>query len=69
MIDEVRATIAELAAAEPLRGLPQVPYPATITETRAVSAQALVAWRGNQYSVTPQLARSSVTVSKRLGEP
>ena len=69
VIDEVRATIAEHAEAEPLRVLPQVAYPATITETRVVSAQALVAWRGNHYSVTPQLALSSVTVSQRLGEP
>lgn len=46
-----------------------MPYPATITETRVVSAQALVAWRGNHYSVAPQLARSTVTVSQRLGEP
>jgi hypothetical protein len=34
-----------------------------------VWAQALVAWRGNRYSVAPQLARSTVTVSQRLGEP
>ena len=69
VVDEVRATIAEHAAAEPLRPVPPVPYPATITQTRVVSAQALVAWRGNHYSVAPQLARSTVTVSQRLGEP
>jgi len=69
VIDEVRTTIAEHAAAEPLRPVPQVAYPATITETRIASAQALIAWRGNHYSVTPQLARSSVSVSQRLGEP
>lgn len=69
VIDEVRASIAEHAAAEPLRPVPHLPYPATVTETRVVSAQALVAWRGNRYSVAPQLARSTVTVSQRLGEP
>lgn len=69
VIDEVRASIAEHAAAEPLRPVPPVPYPATISEERVVSAQALVAWRGNHYSVTPQLAKSTVTVAQRLGEP
>ena len=69
VFDEVRASIAEHTAAEPLRPVPHVPYPATITATRVVSAQASVAWRGNRYSVAPQLARSTVTVSQRLGEP
>lgn len=69
VIDEVKATIAEHAAAEPLRPMPTVPFPATITESRKVSAQALVAWRGNHYSVAPQLAHSTVSVSQRLGEP
>lgn len=68
VIDEVRATIAEHAAAEPLRPVPVAPYPAVITESRVVSAQALVAWRGNRYSVAPQLARSTVTVIQRLGQ-
>lgn len=68
VLDDVRATIVEHAAAEPLRPVPEVAYPATITETRIISAQALIAWRGNHYSVPPQLARSSVTVSQRLGE-
>lgn len=68
VIDGVRVTIAEHAAAEPLRPMPAAAYPATITEQRRVSAQALVAWRGNRYSVHPQLALSMVTVSQRLGE-
>src|SRR5690606_42086679 len=42
--------------------------PATITEERTVSAQAVVAWRGNFYAVPPELARAQVTVSQRLGE-
>lgn len=67
-IDGVRASIAEHAGREQLRQVPRVPFPATLTESRVVSAQALVAWRGNRYSVTPQLAGSAVTVSVRLGE-
>jgi hypothetical protein len=68
-IDGVRASIAEHAGGEQLRGAPRVPFPATVTESRVVSAQALVAWRGNRYSVAPQLAGSAVAVSGRLGEP
>ena len=68
-IDGIRKPIVEHAADEPLRPAPLVPYPATINESRLVSAQALVAWRGNRYSVTPQLAHATVTVSQRLGEP
>ena len=67
--DGVRASIAEHAGREQLREAPRVPFPATLTESRVVSAQALVAWRGNRYSVTPQLAGSTVTVSERLGDP
>ena len=44
-----------------------MPFPATITEQRTVTAQALVAWRGNFYSVPPKLARARVRVSQRLG--
>lgn len=68
IIDGVRASIAEHAATELLREPPRTPFPATLTESRIVSAQALVAWRGNRYSVAPQLAHSTVTVSQRLGE-
>jgi hypothetical protein len=34
---------------------------------RVVSAQALVAYRGNTYSVPPGLAGTTVTVGHRLG--
>lgn len=68
-IDGVRASIAEHAATEQLCAAPRVPYPATLTESRVVSAQALVSWRGNRYSVAPQLAGSTVVVSQRLGDP
>ena len=34
-----------------------------------MSAQALVSFRGNRYSVPPELANGPVTVSHRLGSP
>jgi hypothetical protein len=52
---------------EPLRTVPPVPFPATLSVTRTVSAQALVAFRGNRYSVAPELARAAVIVRCRLG--
>ena len=64
-----RATVLTVAEREQLAPVPTVPFPATISEERVVSAQALVAWRGNFYSVPPELARAHVTVSQRLGEP
>lgn len=67
-IDGTRTSIAEHAAGELLRQAPRMPYPATVTESRVVSAQALVSWRGNRYSVAPQLAGSTVSVSQRLGQ-
>ena len=35
--------------------------------TRVVSAQALVSFRGNRYSVPPELVAASVSVTVRLG--
>src|SRR5664280_3063156 len=46
---------------------PALPYPATVAVTRTVSAQALVAYRGNAYSVPPGLAGTTVQVAHRLG--
>ncbi|MFC4905555.1 IS21 family transposase [Kocuria oceani] len=66
---EGRTTVAALAAAESLGALPPVPFPAVTTVERKVSAQALVAYRGNSYSVAPELAHATVTVIARLGEP
>src|SRR5690606_16564186 len=63
-----KASVLTIAQREPLAPVPSTPFPATITEERTVSAQALVAWRGNFYSVPPELARAQVTVSQRLGE-
>ena len=62
-----KATVATVAAAEPLRPAPATPFPATLSVERTVSAQALVAYRGNFYSVPPELAGAPVTVSVRLG--
>jgi transposase len=62
-----RVSVGELAAAEPLRPVPAVPFPAEITAARTVTAQALVAFRGNTYSVPPGLGGTTVTVTHRLG--
>ncbi len=42
-----RSTIATIAAAEPLRAV-GAPFPALLSVTRTVSAQALVSYRGNR---------------------
>ncbi len=62
-----KATVATVAANEPLRPAPATPFPATVTVERKASAQALVPYRGNFYSVPPELALATVTVSVRLG--
>jgi len=61
-----RATVGTLAKAEPLAPMP-TPFPAVLTLPRVVSAQALVSFRGNRYSVPPELHGSTVSVSVRLG--
>ncbi|WP_424348237.1 Mu transposase domain-containing protein [Kocuria sp. CH-021] len=66
---EGTTTVGALACTEPLGALPPVPFPAVTTVTRKVLAQALVAYRGNSYSVAPELAHATVTVIARLGEP
>jgi transposase len=62
-----RASVGDLAAAEPLAPVPAVPFPAELAAARTVSAQALVAFRGNSYSVPPGLGGAAVTVRHRLG--
>jgi transposase len=62
-----KATVATLAAGEPLQPVPPEPFPATVCQQRTASAQALVAYRGNRYSVPPELAGATVSVSVRLG--
>lgn len=68
VIDGVRAAVAVHAQRERLRPVPPVPFPAAITVERQVSANARVAYRGNLYSVPPELAHSAVTVTVRLGD-
>ena len=65
VIGELRATVAGHAANERLRSMPP-PFPATLRVERRVSAQALVAFRGNRYSVPPELAHTTVTVTRLL---
>ena len=65
--DGERTTVGALAAAEPLAPLPAVPFPAVIEDMRVVSAQALVSWRGNVYSVPPGHGGQQVTVRYQLG--
>jgi hypothetical protein len=61
-----KSTVATVAGAEPLAPLPG-PFPAVLAVQRVASAQALVSFRGNHYSVPPELARAPITVSHRLG--
>ena len=61
-----RSSVAVLAAAEPLAAVP-APYPVVITEDRTASRQALVSYRGNRYSVPPELAGAQVIVSHPIG--
>lgn len=63
---EGRVTVAALATAEPLAPVP-APFPAVLTVQRVVSAQALVAYAGNRYSVPPELHGATVSVLVRLG--
>ena len=63
-----RATVATHAAREKLM-VPPAPFPATLTVERKVTAQALVAFRGNRYSTPPELAHTVVNVAWRLGTP
>ena len=46
--------------------LPATAYPAILTETRGVP-QALVSYRGNRYSVPPELAGAQVSLTRVLG--
>jgi hypothetical protein len=62
------ATIAELAAQEPLLALSAAPFPAQLEAERIVSRTAMVAFEGNRYSVPPGHIGQTVTVRARLGE-
>jgi transposase len=60
-------TAKAMFAAERLRSLPPVVFPVIVTEERTATRQALIDWRGNRYSVPPELAASRVIVQQRLG--
>ncbi len=61
-----RASVATVAAREPLRRMPAEPYPAILAEPRVASRQAMISWRGNRYSVPPELAAATVIVAQPL---
>lgn len=60
-------TAAAMFAAERLRPLPVGVFPVVVSEQRTATRQALIDWRGNRYSVPPELAAAKVTVQQRLG--
>jgi hypothetical protein len=64
---EGKSTVAAIADTEPLAPVPAAPYPVIIAEQRSASRQALVAYRGNRYSVPPELAMATVMVSRPVG--
>lgn len=61
------STAKAMFANERLRPLPPVVFPVTVTEERTATRQALVDWRGNRYSVPPELAATTVIVRQRFG--
>ncbi|MGH3630663.1 MAG: Mu transposase domain-containing protein, partial [Sciscionella sp.] len=63
-----KSTVATVAKLEPLREPPATAYPVIVSDARLVSRQALVSYRGNRYSVPPELAAASVTVSHPVGD-
>ena len=64
---EGTTTAAAMFAAERLRPLPVTVFPVVVTEERTATRQALIDWRGNRYSVPPELAAAKVVVHQRLG--
>jgi transposase len=64
---EGRSTVAAIADTEPLTPVAAAPYPVIVAEHRSASRQALMAYRGNRYSVPPELAMAQVTVSRPVG--
>lgn len=60
-------TAKVMFAAEKLRPLPPIVFPVIVTEERTATRQALIDWRGNRYSVPPELAATKVIVRQRLG--
>jgi transposase len=66
MRDGIRTTVGALAEVEPLRPAP-APFPVVVEVQRTVKDQALVAFRGNYYSVPPGHVGQLVQVRHRLG--
>jgi transposase len=64
---EGRCTVAALAETEPLQPVAVQPYPVIVAEQRTASRQALVAYRGNRYTVPPELAAARVVVTRPVG--
>jgi transposase len=62
----VRTTVGALADAEPLRPMPP-PCAAVLEVQRTVTDQALIAFRGNRYSLPPVHAGELVGIRHRLG--
>jgi hypothetical protein len=56
-----------VAKNEPLTPAPALPYPVIVAETRTASRQAMVSYRGNRYSVPPELAAAQVVVRHPVG--
>ena len=63
-----QSAVGELAAAEPLLLLAELPFAAEYREARVVSRAALVEFETNRYSVGPGHAGQTVEVRARLGE-
>jgi hypothetical protein len=61
-------TVGDVATNERLLPLPAAGYPCIITVEREVSPYALVAYRGNGYSVPPALVGHRLTLRHRLGD-
>jgi hypothetical protein len=66
-LDARPSTVAALAEHERLSGLPATRFPATLHVTRKVGANAMVAFRGNHYSVDPVLIGVTVQVRVPVG--
>lgn len=64
-----RSTVGALADTEPLAALPAMPFPATTEVERTVADNAVVAFRGNRYSVPPGLGGTPLVLRHRLGSP
>jgi hypothetical protein len=54
-------------AAGRLSALPPTLFPVVVTEKRTAPRQALIDWRGNRYSIPPELAAARVVVHQRPG--